>query len=190
MQMMTFEAKPLTYPARRPPASNCTGHGAPSPCATCTDPARLTSLHFRRRSGYGPRKFGGERALLEAAQRDPSTTGREAVRAVVEAACRGDVTARAALQCIGDWHGIGVATLVNILNPRTVVFGGRLREVFLASAAHIRSRVNSHALAACRQNLRLRVGVLGDNAVLIGAAELAFSAILANPMETLAQANT
>ncbi|MGW1273919.1 ROK family protein [Streptomyces sp. NPDC002491] len=132
----------------------------------------------------------GERALLQAAQRDPSTAGREAVRAVVEAADRGDVTARAALQDIGDWLGIGVATLVNILNPRTVIFGGTLREVFLASAAQIRSRVNSHALAACRQDLRLRVGELGDDAVLIGAAELAFSAILANPMETLARADT
>ncbi|MFI5800757.1 ROK family protein [Streptomyces sp. NPDC051677] len=132
----------------------------------------------------------GERALLQAAQRDPSTTGREAVRAVVEAADRGDVTARAALQDIGDWLGIGVATLVNILNPRAVIFGGTLREVFLASAAQIRSRVNSHALAACRQNLRLRVGELGDDAVLIGAAELAFSAILANPMETLARTET
>ncbi|AVV46680.1 ROK family protein [Streptomyces sp. ID05-04B] len=132
----------------------------------------------------------GERALLQAAQRDPSTTGREAVRAVVEAADRGDVTARAALQDVGDWLGIGVATLVNILNPRTVIFGGTLREVFLASAAQIRSRVNSHVLAACRQNLRLRVGELGDNAVLIGAAELAFSAILANPVETLARTDT
>jgi predicted NBD/HSP70 family sugar kinase len=132
----------------------------------------------------------GERALLEAAQRDPSATGREAVRAVVEAADRGDISARAALHDIGDWLGLGVANLVNILNPRTVLFGGTLREVFLGSAAQIRSRINSHALAASRENLRLRVGELGDNAILIGAAELAFSTILANPMETLARTST
>ncbi|MEW2398282.1 ROK family transcriptional regulator [Streptomyces sp. NPDC046862] len=132
----------------------------------------------------------GERALLEAAQRDPSATGREAVRAVVEAADRGDISARAALHDIGDWLGIGVANLVNVLNPRTVVFGGTLREVFLGSAAQIRSRVNSHALAASRENLRLRVGALGDNAVLIGAAELAFSTILAGPLEALARTST
>ncbi|MPY56143.1 ROK family transcriptional regulator [Streptomyces spongiae] len=132
----------------------------------------------------------GERALLEAAQRDPSATGREAVRAVVEAADRGDISARAALHDVGDWLGIGVANLVNILNPRTVVFGGTLREVFLGSAAQIRSRVNSHALAASRENLRLRVGALGDNAVLIGAAELAFSTILAGPLEALARTST
>lgn len=129
----------------------------------------------------------GERALLETAQRDPSATGREAVRAVVEAADRGDITARAALHDVGDWLGIGVANLVNVLNPRTVVFGGTLREVFLGSAAQIRSRINRIALTASRENLRLRVGELGDDAVLIGAAELAFSEILVGPLETLAR---
>ncbi|NGO07733.1 ROK family protein [Streptomyces sp. HC44] len=130
----------------------------------------------------------GERALLETAQRDPSATGREAVRAVVEAADRGDITARAALHDVGDWLGVGVANLVNVLNPRTVIFGGTLREVFLGSAAQIRSRINRLALTASRENLRLRVGELGDDAVLVGAAELAFSEILVGPLETLARA--
>ncbi|MGW2292023.1 ROK family protein [Streptomyces phaeochromogenes] len=129
----------------------------------------------------------GERALLETARRDPSATGREAVRAVIEAADRGDITARAALRDVGDWLGIGVANLVNVLNPRTVIFGGTLREVFLGSAAQIRSRINRLALTASRENLRLRVGELGDDAVLIGAAELAFSEILVGPLETLAR---
>jgi predicted NBD/HSP70 family sugar kinase len=129
----------------------------------------------------------GERALLEAAGRGPSATGREAVRAVVEAADRGDVSARGALHDIGDWLGIGVANLVNLLNPRTVIFGGTLREVFLGSAAQIRSRINSHALTPSRENLKLRVGELGDDAVLIGAAELAFSQLLAGPLEALAR---
>ncbi|QFZ72144.1 ROK family protein [Streptomyces fagopyri] len=130
----------------------------------------------------------GERALLEAAQRDPSATGREAVRAVVEAADRGDITARAALHDVGDWLGIGVANLINVLNPRTVIFGGTLREVFLGSAAQIRSRINRIALTPSRENLRLRMGELGDDAVLVGAAELAFSEILVGPLETLARA--
>ncbi|GGX97263.1 ROK family protein [Streptomyces fructofermentans] len=129
----------------------------------------------------------GERALLQAARRDPSATGRDAVRAVVEAADRGDISARAALHDVGDWLGIAVGGLVNILNPRTVIFGGTLREVFLGSAAQIRSRINSHALGAAREHLRLRVGELGDDAVLVGAAELAFSEILVGPLETLAR---
>ncbi|MFE4869247.1 ROK family protein [Streptomyces sp. NPDC056682] len=144
-----------------------------------------------RRCGCGARGCleaeAGERALLEAAGRGPSDTGREAVRAVVEAADRGDISARGALHDIGDWLGIGVANLVNLLNPRTVIFGGTLREVFLGSAAQIRSRINSHALTPSREHLKLRVGELGDDAVLIGAAELAFSQLLVGPVEALAQ---
>ncbi|WP_081952367.1 ROK family transcriptional regulator [Kitasatospora phosalacinea] len=127
----------------------------------------------------------GERALLEAAGRDPRVTGAGAVRAVVTAADLGDVTARAALHRVGDWLGIGIGTLANLFNPDLIVFGGTLRDVYLGSAAQVRSRVNTSALFACREHLRLRVSELGGDAILIGAAELAFSELLARPLETL-----
>ncbi|RKE17245.1 ROK family transcriptional regulator [Streptomyces sp. TLI_171] len=130
----------------------------------------------------------GERALLEAAGRDARTTGAEAVRSVVTAADHGDVTARAALHRVGDWLGIGIANVVNLFDPDLVVLGGTLRDVFLGSAAQVRSRINTNALSALRENLRLRVSELGGDTVLIGAAELAFSEVLARPLETLARA--
>jgi len=143
-----------------------------------------------RRCGCGARGCleaeAGERALLEKAGRDPLATGREAVRAVVDAADRGDIAARAALHHVGEWLGVGVASLANIFNPGVVVFGGILRDVFLGSAAQVRSRVNTSTLAACREQLRLRVCELGDDAVLAGAAELGFSELLAAPLEVLA----
>jgi hypothetical protein len=46
----------------------------------------------------------------------------------------------------------------------------------------VRSRVNRNALPACREHLRLRTPELGDDAPLIGAAELAFGRILADPL--------
>jgi predicted NBD/HSP70 family sugar kinase len=123
----------------------------------------------------------GEYALLRLAGRE-GATGRTAVLAVVDAAVRGDRPARAALAHVADWLGFGVANLVNIFNPETVVFGGTLREVYLAGAAHVRSRLNSMALPACREHLRLRTPVLGDDAPLMGAAELAFERLLADPL--------
>lgn len=128
----------------------------------------------------------GERALLAAARRDTGTAGRDAVLAVVDAADRGDVMARRALQRVGDWLGIGVANLVNLLNPGLVVFGGTLREIYLGSAAQFRSRITTNALAASRAQVRFRVSGLGDDCVLIGAAELAFERLLSSPLETLA----
>lgn len=127
----------------------------------------------------------GERALLEAARRDPLVTGPDAVRAVVVAADRGDIAARAALHHVGDWLGVGVASLANIFNPGVVIFGGILRDVFLASAAQVRSRINTGTLTASREKLRLRVCELGDDTVLVGAAELGFSELLADPLDML-----
>jgi predicted NBD/HSP70 family sugar kinase len=123
----------------------------------------------------------GEDALLSLADR--AGTGREGILAVVDAADRGDALAKAAVRQVGDWLGFGVANLVNIFNPETVIFGGSLRDVFLAAAAQVRSRVNRNALPACREHVRLRTPDLGEDAPLIGAAELAFQPLLADPME-------
>ncbi|MFF5206928.1 ROK family protein [Streptosporangium sp. NPDC000396] len=132
----------------------------------------------------------GERAVLDAAGRIGSQTGREAVRAVVDAADRGDIVAQAALSRVGDWLGLGVANLVNVFNPEMVVFGGMLREVYLGSAAQVRSRLAVDALPPSRADLRLRTSALGDDATLVGAAELAFAQVLADPLEVLTRAGS
>ncbi|GAA3291707.1 ROK family protein [Dactylosporangium vinaceum] len=123
----------------------------------------------------------GEHALLAAAGRN-ATAGREGILAVVDAASRGDNTAQAAMRQVGDWLGFGVANLVNIFNPEMVIFGGTLREVYLASAAQVRSRLNRNGLPACREHVRLRTPQLGQDAALIGAAELAFEPLFADPL--------
>jgi predicted NBD/HSP70 family sugar kinase len=128
----------------------------------------------------------GEHALLRLADRDG--TGRDGILAVVEAAARGDTVAQDAVRHVGDWLGFGVANLINIFNPETVVFGGTLRDVFIAAAAQVRSRINRNALAACREHVRLRTPELGDDATLLGAAELAFQRLLADPLEAGAAA--
>lgn len=132
----------------------------------------------------------GERAVLEAAGRLGPEMGRDAVRAVVDAADRGDIVAQAALSRVGDWLGLGVANLVNVFNPEMVVFGGMLREVYLGSAAQVRSRVAVDALSPSRDVLRLRTSALGDDATLVGAAELAFAQVLADPLEVLLRAGS
>lgn len=123
----------------------------------------------------------GEHTLIHAAGRDGS--GRTAVAAAIDAAARGDALAQAALRQVGDWLGVGVANLVNIFNPELVIFGGTLREVYLAAATQVRGRLTRMALPAYREHLRLRTPGLGDNASLIGAAELAFERLLDDPLD-------
>ncbi|MBC6467473.1 ROK family transcriptional regulator [Actinomadura alba] len=132
----------------------------------------------------------GERALLDAAGRSPELVGREAVRAVVDAAERGDIVAREALHRIGDWLGIGVANLINLFNPGLVVFGGMLRDVYRGSAAQVRSRITANVLVISREKVRLRTSALGDDTTLMGAAELAFSELMADPLNVLTRATS
>lgn len=124
----------------------------------------------------------GEHGLLRAAGRS-DTQGRDALLAVFEAADRGDAQAQTAVRTAGDWLGFGVANLVNIFNPELVIFGGALRDLYLAAAAQVRSRLNASALPACVEHVRLRTPELGDDAALIGAAELAFERLLADPLD-------
>jgi predicted NBD/HSP70 family sugar kinase len=123
----------------------------------------------------------GEHALVRAAGRDG--TGRAAVVAVVDAAGRGDAMAQAALRQVGDWLGFGVANLINIFNPEMIIFGGTLRDVYLGSAAQVRGRINRMCLPAVREHVRLRTPALGDDAGLLGAAELAFERLLTDPLD-------
>jgi predicted NBD/HSP70 family sugar kinase len=123
----------------------------------------------------------GDIALLRAVGRPGY--GPAQVNAVIEAAARGDATAQAGLRRVGDWLGFGVANLVNIFNPEMVIFGGTLRGVYLAAAAQVRSRLNRNGLPACREHVRLRTPVLGDDAALLGAAEIAFESLLLDPLD-------
>ncbi|PWU53577.1 sugar kinase [Micromonospora sp. S4605] len=124
----------------------------------------------------------GEHALLRHAGRSDAR-GRDALLAVFDAADRGDARAQSAVRQAGDWLGFGVANLVNIFNPEMVIFGGTMRDLYLAAAAQVRSRLNSNGLAACLEHVRLRTPKLGEDAALIGAAELAFERLLADPLD-------
>ncbi|SCL56372.1 Sugar kinase of the NBD/HSP70 family, may contain an N-terminal HTH domain [Micromonospora eburnea] len=130
----------------------------------------------------------GERALLDAARRPAGLAGRDALRAVVDDADRGDPVARAALHHIGDWLGIGVANLINLFNPGIVVFGGMLRDVYPGTAQQVRARIARHVLPVAKERVRLRIAALGDDSTLVGAAELGFSALLADPLGALKRA--
>jgi predicted NBD/HSP70 family sugar kinase len=123
----------------------------------------------------------GERALLHLAGRTVPTPG-AAVAAAVQAAQDGNPDAQAAVAHAADWLGFGVANLVNIFNPTVVVFGGTLSELYLAGADHVRNRLHTMALPACRAHVALHTPQLGDDAPLVGAAELAFESLLSDPL--------
>ena len=87
----------------------------------------------------------------------------------------------AALEETGRWLGIGLAGLINILNPRLVVFGGLFQRIHPYVAAIVDAELDRHTLRAPRRLVRVVAGSLGAEAPLVGAAELAFEPVLGDP---------
>jgi predicted NBD/HSP70 family sugar kinase len=127
----------------------------------------------------------GERAMLVRAGRSPSG-GRAAVDELIEAAMAGEPAARASVAHIGRWLGVGIASLVNIFDPTLVVLGGVLGRIHPLAASELDAALDRHALSAARELVRVVPGALGVNAPVIGAAELAFEPMLADPAWRLA----
>jgi predicted NBD/HSP70 family sugar kinase len=76
---------------------------------------------------------------------------------------------------------IALGNAVNMLNPRLIVLGGFLR-VFPAYAAEVlRDALAHRTLRAPRELVRVVPATLGSETLMIGAAELAFAPLLADP---------
>jgi hypothetical protein len=74
------------------------------------------------------------------------------------------------------------------LNRSTIMaLTAELAAAGLVAEAPVRARIAANVLPVARERVRLRVSALGDDATLIGAAELAFSGLLADPLDTLAR---
>lgn len=126
----------------------------------------------------------GEAALLRASGwlRPPT---RHAVAQVVEAARLGEPAARAGIAQVGSALGLAIANLVNLLNPEVVILGGSLAPILELGATSIEAQLDRHAMAGPRGMVSLRTPGLGEDSSLIGAAELAFQPLLADPYGTV-----
>lgn len=111
----------------------------------------------------------------------PPLGGRAEVDAVISEAEAGSASAVLALAETGRWLGIGLAGLVNLLNPRLVVFGGLFGRIHPHVADIVDAELDRRVLAAPRRLVRVVPGSLGAEAPLRGAAELAFEPLLADP---------
>jgi predicted NBD/HSP70 family sugar kinase len=96
---------------------------------------------------------------------------------------------RAGLGRVADALGRGVGTLVNVLNPRMVILGGLLRDVYDVAGPEVEAGVRSVALRACLDEVRLASATCGPDAVLVGAAERMWRELLEDPAASLAVAS-
>lgn len=76
-----------------------------------------------------------------------------------------------------------LANAVNVLNPALVVLGGFLATLADLRAEQIAEDVQALAMSESAEALEIRPAALGADRLLIGAAELAFADLLADPGE-------
>ena len=95
---------------------------------------------------------------------------------IFEAGKKGDALAVEVFQRMGFYLGIGIANLVDILNPEMIVIGGGAANGWELFAAHMRREVRKHVFPASSAKVEIVPAQCGDDAGLLGAAKLAFDA--------------
>ncbi|MBN2112895.1 MAG: ROK family transcriptional regulator [Acidimicrobiia bacterium] len=123
----------------------------------------------------------GEAALLRHAGLGDTATGLAALDALSERAAAGDSAVLDAMAEVGRWLGLGIGNLVNLFNPEVVVLGGLYHRFYLYLASAVLQGARSQALAAPWSRVVIMPSVLGADATLLGAAELALTPTIADP---------
>jgi predicted NBD/HSP70 family sugar kinase len=127
-------------------------------------------------------------AFLTAAGREPGPEGsllqqaRDLLRTEYT-----DTVVRSAAEEIVDRLGLGLAGLVNILNPDRIVLGGLHRELLDADPERLRAVVTDRSLWGRSGGVPILPCTLDHNS-LVGAAELAWQPVLDDPLAALARA--
>jgi glucokinase len=93
---------------------------------------------------------------------------------VYEAGRNGDELALAVFRRFGMYLGIGLANLINLIDPQVIVLAGGAVNGWDLFAPEMYRQVGERAFRATAQQVKIARAECGDNAGLLGAARLAF----------------
>lgn len=113
-------------------------------------------------------------SLISAAGSVAAITGLQ----VTELVRRNDQAALKILTEFASWLGVGIASLVAVLDPELIIVGGGVGELGAVLLDTVRSAVRENLIAGDVRALPLIVGAqLGNHAAVIGAADMARQSI-------------
>lgn len=119
------------------------------------------------------------RMTREARPRYPNSllhTTEELTSAVVyDAGLKKDELALEVFRRMGVYLGIGIASLINLLNPEIIVVGGGVANGWNLFEQHMRQQVMERAFPLPARSVKIVQAECGDDAGLLGAARLAFT---------------
>ncbi len=96
---------------------------------------------------------------------------------VFNAAIRKDKLALKVFEKMGFYLGVGLASLINVLNPEAIVIGGGGSNAWDLFIPHTTTQIRKRAYEAPAKRAELLKASLGDDAGILGAAKLAFDKI-------------
>ncbi len=80
-----------------------------------------------------------------------------------------------------DHLSVALRNAINILNPQLIVLGGFLGSLYAVAPARLDQAADQQPLKAARESVRITRAQLGSDLLMIGAGELAFERLLADP---------
>ncbi|WP_083913325.1 ROK family protein [Nocardia concava] len=117
---------------------------------------------------------------------DDATT----IAAIAAAAAHGDQVATAVIEKTGHYLGVAIANLVNLFNPRRMVFGDHVaRQLGAPLLDSTRRSASHHAMSAPFSAVTLELDTLPHNPSSLGAATFALEGFLAD-RETFTSVST
>ena len=142
-------------------------HGRPCPCGSrgCLN-VETDAGRFLEASGRVP---------------GPGTAPLDAAIAVLTAGYPTDPRVRAAVGTVVGRLGLGLASLVNVVNPDRVLLGGLHKHLLLAAPEQLRDAVAARSPWGRGAAVPIVGCAIDEDAPLIGAAELAWQPVLDNP---------
>lgn len=91
---------------------------------------------------------------------------------VAKAAEEGDPVAKRIFEIIGEYIGIGLTSVINLLNPERVIIGGGVAESGELLLAPIRKTIKERAMVVAGNAVEIVPAQLGNSAGVIGASML------------------
>jgi len=125
--------------------------------------------------------FVGDHALLDLAGR-PLTGADQETEKVFAAARTGDERALEAVRTVAASLGQALGLLVNTLNPELIVLGGSFAGVLAIARENIEAALDRYVFNSPGEQVVLSEPSLGEDSALIGAAEIAFAQLIADPL--------
>lgn len=129
----------------------------------------------------GTRSLESQAAALLKGRPDPELGETPDIAQLADAARLGHPLATEVIARGGEYLGVAIANLVNLINPTQVILGGRLASAGDALLIPLRRALQRRAMWSSVLEVDVKVSALGDHAIALGAATRVLQESIADP---------